>query len=57
MKCFSGDVHVPDLSQATEPGVRYTVQWVDAPDRDAKSTSVRTQCTNDQVTRSRKLEG
>lgn len=57
MKCFSGDVHVPDLSQATEPGVRYTVQWVDVPDRDAKSTSVRTQCTNDQVTRSRKLEG
>ncbi|MGW0040788.1 alkaline phosphatase PhoX [Rhodococcus sp. NPDC003348] len=57
MKCFAGGVHVPDLSQATEPGVRYTVEWVDVPDRDAKSKSVRKQFTNDQVTRSRKLEG
>ncbi|WFR72219.1 DUF839 domain-containing protein [Prescottella defluvii] len=57
MTCFAGDVHVPDLSQATEPGVRYTVRWVDVPDRDAKSTSVRKQFTNDQVTHSRKPEG
>ncbi|MFI6430105.1 alkaline phosphatase PhoX [Rhodococcus oryzae] len=57
MKCLSGGTHVPDLSQATVPGVRYSVQWVDVPDRDAKSTSVRKQFTNDQVTRSRKLEG
>lgn len=57
MTCFAGGVHVPDLSQATEPGVRYDVQWVDVPDRDAKSTSTRKQFTNDQITRSRKLEG
>jgi secreted PhoX family phosphatase len=57
MKCFADGVHVPDLSQATVPGVRYTVEWVDVPDRDAKSTPVRKQFTNEQVTRSRKLEG
>ncbi|MHA4848136.1 alkaline phosphatase PhoX [Rhodococcus sp. MSC1_016] len=57
MACFQDGVHVRDLSQATEPGVRYTVQWVDVPDRDAKSTPVRKQFTDDQVTRSRKLEG
>ncbi|MFZ2175646.1 MAG: alkaline phosphatase PhoX [Rhodococcus sp. (in: high G+C Gram-positive bacteria)] len=57
MTCFADGAHVPDLSQATAPGVRYTVQWIDVPDRDAKSTPVREQFTNDQVTRSRKLEG
>lgn len=57
MTCFADGVHVPDLSQATVPGVRYTVEWVDVPDRDAKSTPVRKQFTNDQITRSRKLEG
>ncbi len=57
MKCFQDGTHVPDLAQAATPGVKYTVQWVDVPDRDAKTTSVRKQFTNDQVTRSRKLEG
>lgn len=57
MACFAGETHVPDLSQATEPGVRYAVRWVDVPDRDARSTPVREQFTADQVTRSRKLEG
>jgi uncharacterized protein len=38
-------------------GHRYKVEWVDVPDRDARTTSVRTQFTNDEITRSRKLEG
>ena len=49
--------HVPDLSVATAPGTTYKVEWVDVPDRDATTTSVRKQFTNDQITRSRKLEG
>ncbi|WP_305093984.1 alkaline phosphatase PhoX [Prescottella sp. R16] len=57
MTCFQDGTHVPDLAQAATPGVTYTVQWIDVPDRDAKTTSVRKQFTNDQVTRSRKLEG
>ncbi|MFD4295380.1 alkaline phosphatase PhoX [Rhodococcus sp. NPDC058505] len=57
MRCLADGVHVADLSQATVPGVRYQVQWVDVPDRDATSTSIRKQLANDQVTRSRKLEG
>jgi secreted PhoX family phosphatase len=57
MSCYRGDTHVPDLSLATEPGTRYKVRWKDVPDRDAVTTSVRKQFTDDQVTRSRKLEG
>lgn len=57
MRCSLGGSHVPDLSMATRPGTRYHVEWVDVPDRDAKVTSVRMQLTDDQVTRSRKLEG
>lgn len=50
-------VHVPDLAVATVPGTRYRVEWVRVPDRDAATTSVRKQFTNDEITRSRKLEG
>lgn len=57
MSCARGSRHVPDLSQATRPGTQYKVTWVDVPDRDATTTSVRLQFTDDQVTRSRKLEG
>ena len=57
MTCYRGDQHVPDLSIATLPGTQYKVEWVDVPDRDARVTSVRKQFTDDQVTRSRKLEG
>ncbi|MET9022710.1 alkaline phosphatase PhoX [Actinopolymorpha sp. NPDC004070] len=57
MSCFSDGVHIADLSEATEHGTKYKVQWVDVPDRDARTTSVRKQFTDDQVTRSRKLEG
>ncbi|POM24874.1 hypothetical protein BTM25_35120 [Actinomadura rubteroloni] len=57
MKVFKGTTHIKDLSQATQPGTRYRVTWVDVPDRDAKTTSVRKQFTDDQVTRSHKLEG
>jgi hypothetical protein len=49
--------HVDDLSRATEVGTKYRVTWVPVPDRAATNTSVRKQFTNDQITRSRKLEG
>ncbi len=48
---------VPDLSVATKPGTTYRVKWRAVPDRDAATVSTRMQFTNDQITRSRKLEG
>jgi uncharacterized protein len=57
MSCSSGGNHIGDLSEATEPGTRYDVTWVDVPDRGAATVSVRNQLGNDQITRSRKLEG
>lgn len=57
MKCFRGSQHVADLSEATKVGTRLKVEWVDLPDRDATTVSVRKQFQNDQITRSRKLEG
>ncbi len=57
MSCYRGGRHVADLSEATRPGTTYRVRWVEVPDRDARTTSVRKQFTDDQVTRSRKLEG
>ena len=57
MSCYKGSKHIPDLSLATQPGTRYKVRWVDVPDRDAMSVSVRSQFSEDQITRSRKLEG
>ncbi|MFD5076841.1 alkaline phosphatase PhoX [Streptomyces sp. NPDC058371] len=57
-KCFdSGGKFVDDLSRATRIGTVYGVDWVDVPDRDAKTVSVRKQFTTGQVTRARKLEG
>lgn len=57
MSCYLGDQHIPELSQATQPGTRYKVRWIDVPDRDARTTSVRRQFSDAQVTRARKLEG
>ena len=57
MACYRGSKHIPDLSLATLPGTRYDVQWVDVPERNASVTSVRKQFADDQVSRSRKLEG
>ena len=57
MSCYRGSRHIPDLSLATQPGTRYKVEWVDVPDRLATTTSVRRQLADDEVTRSRKLEG
>jgi uncharacterized protein len=58
MNCSRDDEsHVNDLSEATAVNTRYKVNWVDVPDRSAKTVSVRKQFTNDQVTRARKLEG
>ncbi|MBY8882058.1 alkaline phosphatase PhoX [Actinacidiphila acidipaludis] len=57
-RCFdSGGRFVDDLSRATRIGTVYGVDWVDVPDRDARTTSVRKQFTEGQVTRARKLEG
>ncbi|CQR64693.1 alkaline phosphatase PhoX [Streptomyces leeuwenhoekii] len=57
-KCFdSGGRFVDDLSRATRIGTVYGVDWIDVPDRDARTTSVRKQFTGGQVTRARKLEG
>ena len=49
--------HVPDLSVATQHGTTYNAEWVTVPDRDARTVSTRKQFTDDQITRSRKLEG
>ena len=57
MKCSRGSRHIADLSEATQPGTQYKVEWVEVPDRDARTVSVRRQFRDDQVTRSRKLEG
>ena len=57
MSCSRGSRHIGDLSEATQPGTQYKVEWVDVPDRDARTVSVRRQLTDDQVTRARKLEG
>ncbi|MFF9805130.1 alkaline phosphatase PhoX [Streptomyces coeruleorubidus] len=57
-KCFdSGGKFVDDLSRATKIGTVYGVDWVDVPDRDARTTPVRKQFAADEVTRARKLEG
>lgn len=57
-KCFdSGGKFVDDLSRATRTGTVYGVDWVDVPDRDAQTTSVRKQFAAGEVTRARKLEG
>ncbi|MDX3385045.1 DUF839 domain-containing protein [Streptomyces niveiscabiei] len=57
-KCFdSGGTFVDDLSRATRTGTVYGVDWVDVPDRDAKTVAVRKQFADGQITRARKLEG
>ncbi|MEV0279799.1 alkaline phosphatase PhoX [Streptomyces sp. NPDC050610] len=57
-RCFdSGGRFVDDLARATKPGTVYGVDWVDVPDRDARTVPVRKQFTGGQVTRARKLEG
>ena len=48
---------VPDLSVATQPGTTYRVEWIEVPDRDARTTSTRKQAYAKPITRSRKLEG
>ncbi|RCG31702.1 DUF839 domain-containing protein [Sphaerisporangium album] len=57
LSAHKGSKHVKDLSEATRPGTKYKVTWVDVPDRLATAVSVRKQFTDDQITRSRKLEG
>ncbi|GAA3827052.1 alkaline phosphatase PhoX [Streptomyces phyllanthi] len=57
-RCFdSGGRYVDDLSRATKVGTVYGVDWVDVPDRDARTVAVRKQFGADEVTRARKLEG
>ncbi|MEE1754883.1 alkaline phosphatase PhoX [Streptomyces sp. SP18CS02] len=52
-----GGRFVDDLSRATALGTVYGVDWVDVPDRDARSVAVREQFGPGEVTRARKLEG
>ncbi len=57
-RCFdSGGTFVDDLSRATRIGTVYGVDWVDVPDRDAKTVAVRKQFGAGEITRARKLEG
>lgn len=57
-KCFdSGGRFVDDLSRATRIGTVYGVDWVDVPDRDGRTKSVRKQFADTDITRARKLEG
>jgi secreted PhoX family phosphatase len=57
-KCFdSGGRFVDDLSRAVKTGTVYGVDWVDVPDRDARTVPVREQFGPGEVTRARKLEG
>lgn len=57
-RCFdAGGRFVDDLSRATKIGTVYGVDWVDVPDRDARTTSVRKQFADQDITRARKLEG
>ncbi|WP_081239182.1 alkaline phosphatase PhoX [Streptomyces viridosporus] len=57
-KCYdSGGRFVDDLSRATRTGTVYGVDWVDVPDRDARTVAVREQFGPAEVTRARKLEG
>ncbi|MFB7668799.1 alkaline phosphatase PhoX [Kitasatospora sp. NPDC056138] len=48
---------VDDLSRASVIGTTYGVDWVKVPDRDARTTSVRKQFKDGEITRARKLEG
>jgi secreted PhoX family phosphatase len=60
MSCRDGRRHIVDLSEATEIGTRYRVQWVDVRDRLALGpppVTVRQQDFDEPITRSRKLEG
>ncbi|GGZ47969.1 alkaline phosphatase PhoX [Streptomyces bluensis] len=57
-RCYdSGGRYVDDLSRATKIGTVYGVDWVDVPDRDAKTVDVRKQFGAGEITRARKLEG
>ncbi|MEU3918698.1 alkaline phosphatase PhoX [Streptomyces sp. NPDC002659] len=57
-KCYdSGGRFVDDLSRATKIGTVYGVDWVDVPDRDGRTTPVRKQFADKDITRARKLEG
>lgn len=57
-KCYdAGGRFVDDLSRATRTGTVFGVDWVDVPDRDARTVPVRKQFAEGAVTRARKLEG
>ncbi|MBP5874899.1 DUF839 domain-containing protein [Streptomyces scabiei] len=57
-RCYdSGGRFVDDLSRATRIGTVYGVDWIDVPDRDARTVAVRKQFADSEITRARKLEG
>jgi uncharacterized protein len=49
--------HVRDLSEASEIGTTYRIDWVEVPERDGGADPVRRQFDDQEVTRGRKLEG
>lgn len=57
MSCYRGSTHIEDLSEAKGWVPATRVEWVDVPDRDAVTVSVRNQFGASEITRSRKLEG
>ena len=57
MSCSLDGVHIEDLSEATDVGTAYEVAWVDVVDREGIPVRIRDQFADDQITRSRKLEG
>lgn len=63
MKIVIGDTDdggvLPDVAYVTsgQLGRPFRVQWVEVPDRDAQTTSVRKQFADGQVTRGKKFEG
>ncbi|MET9481188.1 alkaline phosphatase PhoX [Streptomyces sp. NPDC006638] len=57
-RCFdAGGRFVDDLSRATKIGTVYGVDWLEVPDRQARTVEVREQFDDGDVTRARKLEG
>lgn len=57
-RCFdAGGRFVDDLSRATKIGTVYGVDWLEVPDRHARTVEVREQFDDGDVTRARKLEG
>ncbi|MEU3713892.1 alkaline phosphatase PhoX [Streptomyces catenulae] len=57
-RCYdSGGRFVAALSRVTRPGTVYGVDWIEVPDRDARTVPVREQFDDGEITRAGKPEG